>query len=219
MSMLMAVCMSDYSSAYVLQCLSTVRACHAWMSMWMPVCLSTCLSNVFYPGFLLVICLCISKPEWACQCLSASLHVSIMFCSLVCLSSVVHVTQDEYVNDYLYMSVYTSVWVLQRLLINCESESMLARMSILLAVCLPVYTSACVLQRLLVYCEIMSARMSMLMAVCMSVYSSGYVLQCLSTVTVTACEPDEHVNASLSVNMSVKCFLPGLSVSHLLVYQ
>jgi hypothetical protein len=57
----------------------------------------------------------------------------------------------------------------------------------------------------------------MLMAVCMSVYSSAYVLQCLSTVT--ACEPDEHVNASLSVNMSVKCFLPGFSVSHLLVYQ
>ncbi len=44
------------------------------------------------------------------------------------------------------------------------------------------------------------------MAVCMSVNSFAYVLQCLSSVT--ACEPDEHVNASLSVNMSAKCFLP-----------
>ncbi len=35
----------------------------------------------------------------SCECLSASLHMSTVFCSLVCLSSVLHVIQDEHVND------------------------------------------------------------------------------------------------------------------------
>ncbi len=87
MSLCQHVCQMFFTLAFCLVYLSSVSASVS-VDEHVNACLQVCMCQLCSAVLSAYHLWCICKPGWACECLPASLLVSIMFCSLVCLSSV-----------------------------------------------------------------------------------------------------------------------------------